>query len=42
MSTCQQYHTPIVIGPQSFILPLMPNNKSVVERRIDFRRKGGH
>jgi hypothetical protein len=30
MSTYQQYHTPIVFGQQSFLLPLMPNNKSVL------------
>jgi hypothetical protein len=29
-STYQQYHTPRVIGPQSFLLPLTPNNKSIL------------
>jgi hypothetical protein len=29
-STYQQYHAPIVFGRQSFLLPLMPNNKSVL------------
>jgi hypothetical protein len=29
-STYQQYHTPIVFGQQSFLLPLMANNKSIL------------
>jgi hypothetical protein len=29
-STYQQYHTLIGFGLQSFLLPLMPNNKSVL------------
>jgi hypothetical protein len=30
MSTYQQYHTPIVFRPQSFLLTLTPNNKFVL------------
>jgi hypothetical protein len=29
-STYQQYHTPIVFGQQSFLLPLTPNKKSIL------------
>jgi hypothetical protein len=30
MSRYQQYHTSIVFGQQSFLLSLIPNNKSVL------------
>jgi hypothetical protein len=30
ISIYQQYYTLIVFGPQSFLLPLTPNNKSVL------------
>jgi hypothetical protein len=30
-----KYHTPIVFRRQSFLLPLMPNNKSVLVINLD-------
>jgi hypothetical protein len=34
-STYQQHYTLIVFGRQSFLLPLIPNNKSVIVIDLD-------